>query len=69
MSGLLRVKDIVGDKKQGIKGYIPISRSTWYAGVASGRFPKPTENKLGPKITVWRESDIVNLISNLTEGV
>lgn len=40
---------------------IPVSRSTWWAGVKSGRFPKPV--KLGPRTTVWRVSDIRALIA------
>ncbi len=44
----------------GPKGPIPVSRSTWWAGVKSGRFPRPI--KLGPGITAWRESDIAALI-------
>jgi prophage regulatory protein len=39
---------------------IPVSRSTWWAGVKSGRFPKPI--KLGPRTTCWRESDIMKLV-------
>jgi prophage regulatory protein len=30
-------------------GPIPVSRSTWWAGVKNGRYPKPV--KLGPRIT------------------
>jgi hypothetical protein len=37
-------------------GPIPVGKSTWWAGVKSGRFPKPV--KLGPRITVWRVEDI-----------
>lgn len=35
---------------------IPISRATWYAGVNSGRFPKPI--KFGVRLAAWRLSDI-----------
>jgi predicted DNA-binding transcriptional regulator AlpA len=41
-------------------GPIPVSKSTWWAGVRSGRFPKPV--KLGRRITVWRVEDIRVLI-------
>jgi len=41
-------------------GPIPVSKSTWWAGVKSGRFPKPV--KLGPRITAWRVEDIQALI-------
>ena len=41
-------------------GPIPVSKSTWWAGVKSGRYPKPV--KLGPRITAWRVEDIRELI-------
>lgn len=34
---------------------IPVSKSTWWAGVKSGRFPQPI--KLGRGITMWRQED------------
>ena len=40
---------------------VPVSKSTWWAGVKAGIYPQLI--KLGPKITCWRLSDIVNLIS------
>jgi prophage regulatory protein len=55
--GLRRLKSII--KPQ---GPIPVSRSTWWAGVKSGRFPVPV--KLGPRITAWRDADIQRLIDN-----
>ena len=42
---------------------IPVSRSTWWAGVRSGRFPAPV--KLSPRITAWRVEDIRKLIEDL----
>ena len=41
-------------------GPIPVSKSTWWAGIKTGRFPKPV--KLGPRITAWRVDDIRSLI-------
>lgn len=41
---------------------IPVSRSTWWAGVKSGKFPKPI--KLGPRTTVWKVEDIRKLIAS-----
>lgn len=38
----------------------PVSRSTWLAGVRSGRFPKSV--KLGPNTTAWRVEDIRTLL-------
>ena len=39
---------------------LPISRSTWWEGVKSGRFPQPV--KLGPRTTAWRSDDIRRLV-------
>ena len=39
---------------------IPVSKSTWWAGVKSGRYPKAV--KLGERITAWRAEDIRTLI-------
>lgn len=38
----------------------PVSKSTWWAGVRSGRFPAPV--KLGPRTTAWRLREILELI-------
>ena len=42
---------------------LPISRSSLWAGVRSGRFPQPL--RLGPHTTAWRASDIFALIESL----
>ena len=52
---LLRLNEILAPN-----GPLPISKSTWWAGVKSGRFPMPI--KLGERITAWRQEDIVKLI-------
>lgn len=59
-TGFLRVSQIVGNSKRGIPAIIPISRTSWWKGVKSGRFPKPIQ--LGPKTVVWRIEDIRKLI-------
>jgi predicted DNA-binding transcriptional regulator AlpA len=41
---------------------IPVSKSCWYAGVASGRFPRPV--KCGRR-SFWLETEISNFIENL----
>jgi len=56
-SGLIRIKHILHPN-----GPISVSKSTWWNGVKSGRFPQPI--KLGPKTTVWRAKDILALIDN-----
>ncbi len=42
---------------------IPVGKSTWWAGVKSGRFPKAV--KLSERITAWKAEDIHALISEL----
>jgi prophage regulatory protein len=56
-TGFLRLSSILAPT-----GPIPVGRSTWWAGVKDGRFPKPV--KLGPRITAWRAEDIRALIEN-----
>lgn len=50
-TGLVRLKEILGPK-----GPIPVSKSTWWDGVKSGRFPKPI--KLSARVTCWKAEDI-----------
>ena len=60
-TGFLRLKSILAPN-----GPIPVSKSTWWAGVKDGRFPKPL--KLGARVTVWRVEDIRDLIENGASG-
>jgi prophage regulatory protein len=53
--GFVRLSAIIGPG-----GPIPVSKSTWWAGVKDGRFPRPI--KLGRGITVWRVEEIRALI-------
>lgn len=61
-SGYLRLTQILGDKKSNppVLPIIPIGKSSWWAGVKSGRYPQPV--KLGPRTTAWRIEDIRHLI-------
>jgi len=60
ISGFLRLHQILT--------IIPVSKSTWWAGVKTGRFPRPV--KLGPRTTAWTMEDIAELAKRLshTEG-
>lgn len=64
-TGYLRLSQIIGNSKAipSIPAVIPISKSSWWAGVKSGRFPKAV--KLGPRTTAWRVSDIHALVEAL----
>ncbi len=61
-----RLRDIIGDRKRGITGILPISRAAWYAGVKDGRYPKPV--KLSEKTSAWRSTDIEALVERLNKG-
>ena len=65
MPRLLRLKQIIGDPKANppIEAIIPISKSSWWEGVKTGRYPQAI--KLGANTTVWREDDVRRLIDNL----
>lgn len=41
----------------------PVGKSTWLAGVASGRYPKGV--KLSPGCTAWRAEDIRALCESI----
>ena len=54
--GFLRVSQILQD--------IPIGKSTWWLWVKTGKAPQPI--KLGKNTTVWKASDIEDLITKLS---
>ena len=61
METFYRVKNIVGSRQENIPALIPVSKSTWWAGVKSGKFPQPV--KISSGITVWRESDLIRFMT------
>jgi len=63
-TGFLRLPSIIGNPNATppIPALIPVKKSCWWAGVKSGRFPKPV--KLGPRVTAWRVEDIRDLIAS-----
>jgi prophage regulatory protein len=54
-SGYVRLADILAPA-----GPLPISKSTWWAGVKDGRYPAAV--KLGRRITAWKIEDILALM-------
>jgi predicted DNA-binding transcriptional regulator AlpA len=64
IDGFLRLKQIIGTKTT--PGIIPISKSSWWAGVKEGRFPQPI--KLGKRTTVWRMSEIRLLVEKKSQN-
>lgn len=43
---------------------IPVSRSTWWAGVKAGKYPASV--KLGARATAWKVEDIQKLVNELS---
>jgi hypothetical protein len=48
--GYLRIWQIVGDRKRGIEPLLPVGRSTFLAGVKSGKYPKSVK-------FAWKKAD------------
>ncbi len=53
-TGFVRLPDVLK--------VFPVSKSTGWAGVKDGQYPKPV--KLGPKMSAWRVEDIHELIAS-----
>jgi predicted DNA-binding transcriptional regulator AlpA len=58
-TGFLRLSQI-------ISAIIPVSKSTWWAGVKNGHYPHPV--KLSTRCTAWRAEDIRALIERIASG-
>lgn len=61
---LVRLRQIIGDPRANppIPAIIPVSRSTFYAGIKSGIFPAP--EKIG-HVSVWNLEEIHAWIDSL----
>lgn len=72
-SGLVRLKQIIGDPGDlsadppipATPAIVPVGRSSWWAGVKDGRYPKPV--KIGPRTTAWRVEDIRLFLDQCSE--
>jgi prophage regulatory protein len=56
LQGFLRLKEVLK--------LVPLSKSTWWAGVKKGIYPQPV--KLSARTTAWRVKDINVLINKLS---
>ena len=65
-TGFLRINQIIGDNNANppIPPIIPVSRSSWWGGVRSGKYPNSI--KLGPRTTVWRVEDVRSLVESFS---
>lgn len=61
----LRVSDIARSRS-GKPGLLPVTTSTWWAWVKSGKAPAPI--KLSPGCTVWRRADVIAFAESLAGG-
>lgn len=41
---------------------VPVSRSTWYAGMKTGRYPAPV--RISARRLAWRANDIAKVIAS-----
>lgn len=66
-TGFLRLPQILGNPraKPPIPALIPVCKSTWWAGIRTGRYPAPV--KLAPRVAAWRVEDIRALIAQAGE--
>jgi len=64
------------EEKQCVEGFMrlpevlrcyPVSKSTWWSGVAEGKYPAPV--KLSKRTTAWRASEIQQLIESVSGDV
>lgn len=62
---LLKLPDIIGNRKKGIVGIIPMSRSKFYELIKHGEFPAPLHIGCG---SFWKLSAIHSLIEKATES-
>lgn len=60
-TGYVRLKTIIGDRKRGIPGVLPVSKATLYQMVKDGRWPAP-DKRFGARISVWNVADIRPLL-------
>ena len=64
-TGYLRLADIVGSTRLGKPAILPISRSTFLAGVKSGRYPlKPV--RISKRCVAYRVSEVKALLDQLS---
>lgn len=52
-------------KLQTILYVIPVSKSTWWAGVKSGKYPKAIKHGAS---TFWKAEDILALIDSISDA-
>ena len=66
--GFVRLPQIIGNPKAipPVPELVPVCKTTWWAGVKKGIFPKPV--LLSPRVAVWHVEDIRKLIASERGG-
>nr|WP_256969461.1 AlpA family transcriptional regulator [Crenothrix polyspora] len=64
-SALLRMYQIIGDPERGIAPLLPISRTSFLNGVASGRYPKKIKHG---RSSFWKASEIFECLAKIEGG-
>jgi prophage regulatory protein len=62
-TGFVRLHQIIGDRKRGIPGVLPVGRTSFLNGVKSGKYPQPV--KLSERTVGWRVEDIRALLESI----
>ncbi|MGB1800467.1 MAG: AlpA family transcriptional regulator [Gammaproteobacteria bacterium] len=62
--GFVDTKQIIGDRKKHIPGVLPISASTWFEGIKSGKYPEGIKH--GSR-TLWPVESIRKLLDDITD--
>jgi prophage regulatory protein len=67
-TGFVRLNQILGDPDATppIPPIIPVSRTTWWAGVRSGRYPAPV--RVSERSVAWDVESIRQLVAALKHG-
>ena len=60
--GFVDTKQIIGDRKNHIPGVLPISPSTWYEGIKTGKYPKGIKH--GAR-TLWPVEQIRKMLDEI----
>jgi len=63
LQAYLRLDQIVRNKKKGISGLLPISRTSWLDGVRRGIYPKPV--KISSRCVAWKAEAVYKLLESL----
>lgn len=53
-NNLLRLNEVLS--------IVPVSRSTWYAGMKSGQYPAPV--RISSRRVAWRANDIAKVVAS-----